>query len=229
MIFTFLMYLASSTPGVYPDCSKSECLKVKNNTQMCAAHNEILYYDRKLNVICIRGSFASDHTLRDQVRAITPRSRPLLVITSDGGLISDAMDTAEYLEKYKFDVAVTGICASACAQFVFVAAKKKYILGDGAVAMHGGPISDDTINKMDIPEQNKSNLKNENKRFIEFYRVRNIKLSLVLDAPQRILDKLKEGKIEFWIPTEKQFYDANIRNLIYINIRFRDPNHIVKT
>jgi hypothetical protein len=229
MMLSIIMYFVLGMTGKYPECSESECQKIVSRSSQCIGRKDTVYYDRKLNLLCIRGAFFSNHILRDEVLKITPRSRPLVVITSDGGFIGDAMDTAQYLEKYKFDVAVNGICASACAQFVFIAGQKKYILGDGAVAMHGGPMSDDLINAMDIDEVSKLNLKNENRRFIEFYKTRKIKLSLVLDAPQRVLDKIKTGKVEFWIPTEQQFYDANVKKLKYCNSKFRDPNHVGKS
>lgn len=60
-----------------------------------------------------------------------------LRITSAGGQAPDAVRIGELVRQRSLDVEVTAYCASACAQYVFVAGKRK-IVGPGAfVAFHG--------------------------------------------------------------------------------------------
>ena len=60
-----------------------------------------------------------------------------LVITSGGGDIESAINLGNLVKKYDLNVVVEDYCLSACAHFVFVAGKTKYINDNSFVALHG--------------------------------------------------------------------------------------------
>ena len=60
-----------------------------------------------------------------------------LVITSRGGSVPAALDMAKALHERGLDVEVPSACWSSCANYIFVAARRKTIGRPGAVAWHG--------------------------------------------------------------------------------------------
>lgn len=60
-----------------------------------------------------------------------------LVISSGGGSIHVGMQIAKWVYDSNIDVEVVGLCASSCANYIFPAAKNKYIVGSSIVAWHG--------------------------------------------------------------------------------------------
>ena len=60
-----------------------------------------------------------------------------LVITSPGGLVIPALDMAEAMAARGVDVEVPEACFSSCANYVFLAGRRKLLGGPGAVGWHG--------------------------------------------------------------------------------------------
>lgn len=60
-----------------------------------------------------------------------------LVIKSSGGDVEAAMDMAELIAQKEMDIEVHGICASACANYLFPAARRKIITQGAVVLWHG--------------------------------------------------------------------------------------------
>lgn len=60
-----------------------------------------------------------------------------LVITSNGGIVSAALDMALAIHERQLDVEVPTECWSSCANYVFPAARRKAVGRPGAVAWHG--------------------------------------------------------------------------------------------
>ena len=60
-----------------------------------------------------------------------------LVITSDGGIVSAALDMALAIHERQLDVEVPTACFSSCANYIFPAARHKTLGKPGAVAWHG--------------------------------------------------------------------------------------------
>ena len=61
-----------------------------------------------------------------------------IVIASLGGDVSSALDMAEAVYDSRASLVVAGPCLSSCANYVFLAARRKYVIPGGIVAWHGG-------------------------------------------------------------------------------------------
>jgi hypothetical protein len=119
---------------------------------------------------------------------------------------------------------VDSICGSACAQLIFLGARDKTIYGDGAVAMHGRPLSDAEVEALEAADSIKTKIKRTQHRLRDFYRSRGIDLRITYDFPSSLLDLLKKGQLVFWIPNESDFVKYGVRNITYCNAKFRNPN-----
>jgi hypothetical protein len=92
--------------------------------------------------ICLDGYLdaakLSEGVRRIEKRLGSRRSRPVLIVSSEGGSADAAMSIAETLGDY--DVVVREKCLSACANYLFLPARKKAILRGSEVGWHGGGI-----------------------------------------------------------------------------------------
>jgi hypothetical protein len=61
----------------------------------------------------------------------------LLLIDSGGGDVAAAIELADWVHARQLDIAVTGVCLSSCANYVFPAARHKEIRAGAIVAWHG--------------------------------------------------------------------------------------------
>ena len=62
-----------------------------------------------------------------------------LVVNSKGGDVNAALDIADYLSSSGVSVVVDGFCLSSCANYIFVAGRRKIGLQGSFVGFHGGP------------------------------------------------------------------------------------------
>lgn len=69
--------------------------------------------------------------------ALTPEVETVLV-NSVGGEVSTALDIAELIERRGLRVAVSSVCASSCANYLFAAAQRRVVLPGGLLLWHGG-------------------------------------------------------------------------------------------
>lgn len=60
-----------------------------------------------------------------------------LAMSSGGGNIHAGMRIATWVYDSGVDIEIIGFCGSSCANYIFLAAKNKYIVGDSIVAWHG--------------------------------------------------------------------------------------------
>lgn len=60
-----------------------------------------------------------------------------LRIRSGGGEVGGAIELARWVHANGIDVEVDGACFSSCANYIFPAGRKKYIVGKGIVGWHG--------------------------------------------------------------------------------------------
>ncbi|NIB44301.1 hypothetical protein HBA55_32190 [Pseudomaricurvus alkylphenolicus] len=81
----------------------------------------------------------------------TPRPQRL-VIRSLGGDLHAGMNLGLFVHDNALDVEVKEICASSCANYVFSAARKKYLHRDSILVWHGGAMSDaiPSVNELKI-------------------------------------------------------------------------------
>jgi hypothetical protein len=76
-------------------------------------------------------------SVREFLRLADDRSLHLLVIRSAGGLVGAALDMAEAVRARGLDVEVDQFCLSSCANYVFPAARRKWLSGPATVGWHG--------------------------------------------------------------------------------------------
>jgi hypothetical protein len=136
-----------------------------------------------------------------------------VVLSSDGGDLSASLKIAEMIEATGATVVVGDRCMSACSQFLFVAGAKKVILSEGLVLFHGGPISDETISKMNIPDEGKKSLLSGQEKFREFYRKRNIDMAMLTNPPPEVQKDWNEGRLVMWSWSGEQLVKFGVHDV----------------
>lgn len=68
------------------------------------------------------------------------RTKPIqwVLIVSYGGDVGSALDMADAISESGASLIINGPCLSSCANYIFLAAREKYVLSGGVVAWHGG-------------------------------------------------------------------------------------------
>ena len=204
-------------------CHSQECKRVFRAALACKDLKGV-HYIKSINVICFDTKFDLEMRSASQIAEIFPKKNVTVVAKSSGGSISSAMQMVAHLEKFNYNIIVSDICASACGQFLFLGANKKFIIGRGAVGIHGGPINSEVIKGMNLSDQDKQNLIKEQYMFRSFYSIRGINMKLVTDPPVHARDLLSKGQVVFWIPSEKDFDSNGVKNVKYFDAAFRSPN-----
>jgi hypothetical protein len=203
-----------------------DCTRAARASALCAAHRGVHYMEAE-NILCINGPIDVEGRLRAAVLEREYRDGLIVVARSDGGSLAGAIGMAEHLGRFRYSIVVDGICASACAQFLFMGADRKIIRGDGIVAMHGGPFSDEQIAAM--PDAGRDNIRRERDRFVRFYADRGIGIGITNDFPASLRERLARGEIVFWIPKEEDYARFNVRGIAYCDARYRDPDNVRST
>lgn len=218
MKFTYLILLLFFS--VFLPLSAAECKDcefAKNVTRSCSDVSGVKYIE-KIRTLCIEGLIDSE--LLEKVLQKMPKDNGDLRVSirSDGGVVNDSLNIVEALSPY--DVYVDGNCVSSCAQFIFVGAVKKFIVNQGVVAMHGGPIPKEKILSLDISKENKDALIKENERFSSFYSDRSISMDLITVPPESVQKKIDEGEVVFWMPSKEMFIKTNVSNIFYCDSEY---------
>ena len=181
--------------------------QVQQSALECANFQTIEYIESR-NTLCLKGQIDISGKMRERIESFPLRHDVLVVLESQGGGLMEAIRITEHLEKLDYDVAVSGMCLSACSQFIFMGAREKFFTKDGLIAFHGGPIPEEKIAKMELPEKGKDNLRREQVVFRQFYCRRGIDLDLVSTVPERI-GGVEEHR-QFWVPTLAELSRAGV-------------------
>lgn len=91
------------------------------------------------STLAMSGSIERDEFARFSAR-FDERVRRL-VVTSPGGSEFQALQIGEVLARRGVDVYVLGYCTSACANFIFVAGRQRWLVGDAVVGYHGSEVT----------------------------------------------------------------------------------------
>lgn len=178
---------------------------------LCAEVSGVAYHE-KWNVLCLRG-YINEENYKD-LFSIHLMDNVQVDMQSVGGELPTAIRITEHLENYDYDIHVNGVCASACAQFIFLGASEKYIYRDGAVVMHGGPMARHQYQEGRTPEQVQS-IDRQMDEFRKFYEVRGINIDLTRTPPADVAKQLSEGKVVFWQPSIEQFIEYGVGRIHY--------------
>lgn len=159
-------------------------------------------YSRETHSLCIvgdiNGSLASAVRKKLNELANVADQVSHVVLSSDGGQLRPAIDIANEIEKLNTSVVVGERCASSCAQFLFLAGKDKVLLKGGLLLFHGGPVPDDTIAAMSIPDAAKQHLRSEQEAFRAFYHSHGIDMAMLTNPPPDVQRDLDAGMLVMW-------------------------------
>jgi len=124
----------------------------------CATSPLVLAEDAvSLDAPTLRGPITRESVdiLLGRLKADAQRRQRWIIVSSPGGDVAEALRLAEYMKAHDLSIYVDGLCASSCANYLFVAARTK-VLRDGAlVAWHGSPASEhiDGVDNLDAEQQ----------------------------------------------------------------------------
>lgn len=192
------------------------------NAAAACGDSELRYFENS-NILCVNARIDTDGALAGKIEKFDLGPHVLLVIKSPGGGLMQALRIFRHLRKYDYDVVTDGICASACAQIIFLGADDKAVLSKGVIAFHGRPIEDATIDAMDVSDEVKANLKREQIEFRNFYREVGVDIALISVLPDRFADDFKPHE-QFWVPNCQELTDAGVHGFRPISSTAFDCN-----
>lgn len=87
--------------------------------------------------VCFIGRF--ERGIDEAVKKLIKDDRKMVVVKSVGGSGLDAASIGLHILEKRADVAVFDVCFSACANYIFLAGRRKYLAADALLAWHGAP------------------------------------------------------------------------------------------
>jgi len=122
---------SSSSAGEYDD--------IHYAANYCANFHDPIKLSEDRMILCLDSQIFHNLELDDHFKKLNDRG--FAVIRSPGGFPAPAMKIADILFERNATVVVRDYCLSACANYIFVATRKTYVLKNALVAWHGGPSS----------------------------------------------------------------------------------------
>jgi hypothetical protein len=93
------------------------------------------------NVLCIIGDITRNEA-NEAIRILKENDIRNIYIWSGGGDSAAALDIADQIRTMDIDIYVWQLCASSCANYLFLAASRKHVLPESVVAWHAVPHAD---------------------------------------------------------------------------------------
>lgn len=192
----------AASPGVFASSSEGDFASLHASWNDCRVLDQGVAYARATRAICVKGLINSQllEDVKARVGVAEKLGLPieLFVVESAGGELRPALAIASEMERLGVDVLVGGVCASSCAQFLFMAGRNKYVLSEGKLLFHGGPIPEASIERMNLPPSAVASLRNQNEEFVSFYASRSIDMRLLTQPPEPILRRIQAGEMVMW-------------------------------
>lgn len=169
-------------------------------------------------VVCLRGKvdptmFISLVKLKDKIK-----KNPYVIVSGPGGYVDSSVYIVRILNAYD-PVAVAGdMCASACAQFLFLMGRHRVLLHCADVAMHAGPWTIKSVIAEKGSDEFKQRLIANIWQFEKFYQERKISLDMVSKPPPNAQKMLNEGKIVFWPWSINKLRSFGVRGIVSDNV-----------
>jgi len=116
-----------------PDPLRADAAIVTPPLVLCSQYNNLSKLSDDHNVLCFDGKIRNDIDLTNFTNL---NNGGMLVIRSGGGNIIKAMQIADILLEKRARVIIHDYCLSACANAIFVASHKTYVVADTIVAWH---------------------------------------------------------------------------------------------
>jgi ATP-dependent protease ClpP protease subunit len=136
-IFFFISAARSFSDDVKPPFLNTKALIVSCRA-LLLEKDAFVIYDPKVQSICFNGQI-NKASATQAAEMLESKSVKTLVISSSGGSVHYALDMAEYIQAKKIDIVVNHYCVSSCANYLFLAARYKYVTQGSFVGWHGGP------------------------------------------------------------------------------------------
>lgn len=187
------------------------------------AHLEGVHVLAQGKIVCLRGTinpamFMSLVTVKSEIA-----QQPYVVVSGIGGYENSAVYIVRLLEPLEPIPVVGDMCASACAQFLFLMGDQRVVLHCADIAIHGGPPSMDQILARKATDEAKENMISAMWRFEKFYADRGISMDMVTKPPAAVQKKLDAGQIVFWPWSINQLRAFGVKGIISRN----DPGRVV--
>jgi hypothetical protein len=128
--FSILLGLQSN-----PALARSD--EIQRAVDYCANYARSINVSQDGTVLCFDGPIPQDLQIDGQLQKLNDRG--FFVIRSPGGYFPPAMKIADTLLEKDVTVVIRDYCLSACANYIFVATNRTYVLKNSVVAWHGGP------------------------------------------------------------------------------------------
>jgi hypothetical protein len=100
-------------------------------------HGRTVQLFETTNAVCFIGRF--DRFISESILPKLSDNRKVFVAKSPGGYVIDAARVGIHVFEKRIDVAVFDFCFSACANYVFLAGRRKYVAEGTLLAWHGAP------------------------------------------------------------------------------------------
>jgi ATP-dependent protease ClpP protease subunit len=198
-------------------CDAESCKQRLDDAKLCGGNRELVKYFAKENTLCITGEidwggdFYVDGPHLTALKKLKLKKNIVVILSSSGGELTNAMMMADYLGKYGYRAVVSGFCSSACAQFLFLGAKRRFVMPKSYAGMHGGPFTDEEIDQIDIDQAIKVKMKSAMDGWRKFYTDRNLPLEINYQFPQFVMDQRANGKDALWVPSKKDYEHYGIK------------------
>ncbi len=146
-----LLAIAGAVPAVHklpPAVALAEVSAQRCETE--AAHNPQPAFAPGPSAYCFSGEI--DRSSADAFLAKAIPDNATVFLDSTGGDAESALDMADYIAAHKLNVVVSQYCLSSCANYLFVAGKRKIVLPDSFLGFHGGPhVGSHVVNQTSMP------------------------------------------------------------------------------
>jgi hypothetical protein len=130
IICWFLLLFSQSNPAVARDEEGQLAVKY------CANYENSIKLSENGTILCFDGQIRQDQKIDELIKKLNERG--FFVIRSQGGRAAAAIRIADLLLEKDATVVIHDYCLSACANYIFVATNRTYILKNSVVAWHGG-------------------------------------------------------------------------------------------
>lgn len=206
-LFVFLLAIASLSGN---SAEVAKCHKIDRVSHYCSIAKNEIFYSRKSNILCIDADFEAGSVLLNKIKSAGLKKSVVVVVNSYGGDVNSALDVYEYLSSRNYAVAVNRSCISSCAQFIFLGAKKRYIIDDGKVIMHGVPFSNNEIAQLEVSADMRRSVQKVNARFRRFNIKHKINNEIVEGGGASTGKFVIMSGNKMWIPSKQDYVRNNI-------------------
>jgi hypothetical protein len=223
VLFFFLSkHCHSELRTIPPDETSSELTKARSAANFCSSYENTIKLNEDGSILCFDGPIQLGLKMQEIHRL---NRHGLFVVRSRGGDFHTATAIADILLEKNATVVIHDYCLSACANYLFVATNKTYVLQDSIVAWHGGASA--CTNYLDIfggIRYDAGVCKMLNSREQEFFRKRDLVRFFTSQPPTRYTKEIFEilvsdyngnKSVFFWMWNPKNHRDFFKKRIIY--------------